>query len=75
MLTADEYRIAIKVLREHDCKDLAEGFLGFVEKANKKEEYVSALGFLGRADAPETRGLLILAKIFGDGWTPPKGMF
>lgn len=74
--TANDYRAAAAVLREH-----ANGseWIAFFEKRadyiEKRKAYAHELGQVGRADAPDTRGLLLLSKILRDGWTPPEGLF
>lgn len=79
MFTAEEYRTAIKVLREHSCSDLADDFVYFEQQAKKAEtweNYARSLGALFQLyDSEQMFGDRVLRKIIDDGWTPPEGLF
>jgi hypothetical protein len=75
--TAGDYRTTIEVLREHSCSDLAEGFLEFEARANKREHYAAELGLLSndwRGQSGLSVGLRVLDFLLKGGWTPPKGL-
>jgi hypothetical protein len=80
MFTADEYRTAIKVLRDHSCEDLAEGFVEFAKRAEKKERYAETLGrtldgVIRPGEPSLANGLRVYHTLLGAGWTPPEGLF
>lgn len=75
MFSAEDYTRTIAVLKAHSCSELAEGFVGFQEQAQKRENYARELGGVVLPSAPaSTNGAFLLSKLLKDGWTPPKGL-
>lgn len=77
MFTADEYRTAAKVLKEVGTSDptAVPTLEAKAENLHKRYLFARDIGHIGISASPETRGELILAKLLGDGWTPPADLF
>lgn len=74
MFTAEEYRTAAKVAWS-SATDWAKLWEAEADKQEVQQKYAMTLGWIGRADAPDVRGMMLFTKLLEDGWTPPEGLF